>query len=185
MSGGRLWLGIGVGWNGVEYEALGEDFHNRGRRSEEQIEVLRLLWTQELVTFHGRWHKITDAGINPLPVQRPIPLWIGGMADVVIRRIARLADGWMPQGRADDRLRALLDRMCGYAREAARTPNEIGVDGRVNIARRSPEEWAADLAAWRDVRATHASVTTTGAGLASPDGHIDAIRAFKEATADV
>ncbi len=185
LSGGRLRLGIGIGWNDVEFEALGEDFHNRGRRSEEQIEVLRLLWTQELVTFHGRWHKITDAGINPLPVQRPIPVWIGGMAGKVIRRIARVGDGWMPQGRADDRFRALLDSMHAHAREAGRAPNEIGVDGRVNIARRSPEEWAADLAAWRDAGATHASVTTTGAGLASPDGHIDAIRAFKEATADV
>ena len=185
LSGGRLRLGIGIGWNDVEYEALGEDFHNRGRRSEEQIEVLRLLWTQELVTFHGRWHKITDAGINPLPVQRPIPIWIGGMADKVIRRIARVGDGWMPQGKADDSFRALLDGMHAHAREAGRAPNDIGVEGRVNIVRRSPEKWAADLAAWRDAGATHASVATSGAGLASPDGHIDVIRAFKEATADV
>ena len=78
LSNGRLRLGVGVGWNDVEYEALGQDFGNRGRRSEEQIEVMRALWTQEIVNFEGRWHKITDAGINPLPVQRPIPIWIGG-----------------------------------------------------------------------------------------------------------
>src|SRR4029453_17668221 len=94
LSRGRLRLGIGIGWNFVEYEALGENFKNRGRRSEEQIEVLRALWTKELVTFTGRWHKITDAGINPLPVQRPIPIWLGGGAEQVLRRIARLGDGW-------------------------------------------------------------------------------------------
>ncbi|MBX7251491.1 MAG: LLM class F420-dependent oxidoreductase, partial [Candidatus Promineofilum sp.] len=96
LCGGRLRLGIGTGWNEVEYVALGQDFHTRGRRQEEQIEVLRALWTQELVTFKGRWHDIPDAGLNPLPVQRPIPLWFGGHADVVLRRLARLGDGWMP-----------------------------------------------------------------------------------------
>src|SRR3712207_5049701 len=97
LSGGRLRLGVGIGWNEVEYEALGESFRNRGARSEEQIEVLRLLWTQEVVDFQGRWHTITAAGINPLPVRRPIPLWIGGTAEPVLRRIGRLGDGWFPQ----------------------------------------------------------------------------------------
>ena len=96
LSGGRLRLGIGIGWNDVEYEALGENFHDRGRRSEEQIEVLRSLWTQESVTVQARWHRITDAGINPLPSQRPIPIWFGGRADRVLRRIARYGDGWFP-----------------------------------------------------------------------------------------
>ena len=98
LSGGRLRLGVAVGLNDVEYDAMGKTFHDRGARMEEQIEVLRLLWTRELVTFEGRWHKITDAGINPLPVRRPIPLWIGGGADPVVRRIGRLADGWMLPG---------------------------------------------------------------------------------------
>src|SRR5207248_1546111 len=96
-SGGRLRLGIGTGWNTVEYEALNEDFHNRGARSEEQIAVLRALWTQPVVTFKGRWHHIDAAGINPLPVQRPIPIWIGGEADAVLKRVARIGDGWFPQ----------------------------------------------------------------------------------------
>ncbi len=96
LCGGRLRLGVGTGWNEVEYIAAGYDFHTRGARQEEQIEVLRRLWTQELVTFKGRWHDIPDAGLNPLPVQRPIPIWLGGHADVVLRRIARLGDGWLP-----------------------------------------------------------------------------------------
>ena len=122
LSGGRLRLGIGIGWNDVEYEALGESFRNRGRRSEEQIEVMRALWTQELVTYNGRWHKITDAGLNPLPVQRPIPLWFGGRADPVLRRIARLGDGWFPLLRPDADARAMIDKMRDYARQEGRDP---------------------------------------------------------------
>src|SRR5918992_2832003 len=100
LSGGRLRLGIGIGWNPVEYEALGENFKNRGRRSEEQIEVMRRLWTHELVSFEGKWHRITDAGLNPLPIQRPIPIWFGGYVDPVLRRIGRMADGWVMVGGA-------------------------------------------------------------------------------------
>ena len=97
LSGGRLRLGIGIGWNEVEFEALGEDFHNRGKRSEEQVEVLRALWTNDIVTYKGKWHSIPDAGLNPMPVQQPIPILFGGMADPVLRRAAKLGDGWLPQ----------------------------------------------------------------------------------------
>src|SRR5215468_7579817 len=121
LSGGRLRLGIGVGWNQVEYEALNQDFHTRGRRSAEQVAVLRALWTQEVVDFHGRWHHISHAGINPLPVQRPIPVWFGGGrpgVEPVIERIGRLADGWFPQFAPDAVGRETLERMHGYARAA-------------------------------------------------------------------
>ena len=185
LSGGRLRLGIGTGWNDVEYEALGENFHNRGRRSEEQIEVMRALWTQELVTYEGRWHKITDAGINPLPVQRPIPIWFGGRADQVLRRIARLGDGWFPLFRPDDSGRALIEKMRSYARQEGRDPSTIGIESWVSIRNRSPEEWSKDVSTWKELGATHISVNTMGAGLSSPDGHIDAIRRFKEAVAAV
>jgi probable F420-dependent oxidoreductase len=99
LTGGRLRLGIGIGWNYVEYGALGEDFHTRGRRAEEQIEVLRKLWTQPLVTHHTARHNIDNAGINPLPIQRPIPIWFGGAAEPALKRAAHLGDGWMPAGR--------------------------------------------------------------------------------------
>ena len=102
LSGGRLRLGVGVGWNKVEYEALGQDFHSRGRRQEEQIALLRSLWTQPVVTFQGTWDRVTGVGLNPLPVQRPIPIWLGGEADVVLRRIARLADGWIRNSLPDE-----------------------------------------------------------------------------------
>src|SRR5690606_34184587 len=93
LSGGRLRLGVGIGWNEIEYEAMNFSFRNRGKRIEEQIEVLRRLWTEPLVKFDSQWHHINDAGINPMPVQRPIPIWFGGGADVVLQRMARIGDG--------------------------------------------------------------------------------------------
>jgi probable F420-dependent oxidoreductase len=181
LSGGRLRLGVGIGWNAVEYEALGEDFYNRGRRSEEQIEVLRALWTEELVTLDKRWHRITDAGLNPLPVQRPIPVWFGGRADPVLRRVARTGDGWFPLFAPDDEGRKLVERMRGYARDAGRDPGDIGIESWFSVRNGGPEEWVRFIDAWEDLGATHVSVNTMGAGLGSPDGHIQAIRRFKEA----
>jgi probable F420-dependent oxidoreductase len=182
LSGGRLRLGIGIGWNPVEYEALGENFKNRGRRSEEQIDVLRKLWTQQLVTFDGHWHKITDAGINPLPVQRPIPVWFGGTDERALRRLARCGDGWFPLLAPDEKCRAAIEKIRNYAREAGRNPNEIGIEGRIGFGQGSPEAWLRDLQAWKDLGATHVSLNTMRAGLSS-SAHIEAIRRFQAATA--
>jgi probable F420-dependent oxidoreductase len=183
LSGGRLRLGVGIGWNFVEYEALGEDFKNRGRRSEEQVQVLRALWTQELVTFTGRWHKITDAGINPLPVQRPIPIWFGGGADSVLRRIGRFGNGWFPQLEPDEKYRATFDKLAAYAHEAGRDPSNIGIEARVSMRNRPIEECAQETRRWKELGATYLAINTMNAGLASPSAHIDAIRKFKAATA--
>jgi probable F420-dependent oxidoreductase len=183
LSAGRLRLGIGIGWNSVEYEALGENFKNRGHRSEEQIEVMRKLWTQELVTFEGRWHKITDAGINPLPVQRPIPIWFGGTDDRALRRLAKLGDGWFPLMAPDEKCRAAIDKIHSYAREAGRNPNDIGIEGRIGYGQGSTDAWLSDLQAWKDLGATHVSLNTMRVGLGSPAAHIEAIRRFREATA--
>src|SRR5687768_14762170 len=125
LSGGRLRLGVGVGWNAVEYEALGKDFHDRGARSEEQIALLRALWTAPAITFDGRWERVVEAGLNPLPVQRPIPLWIGGYAEATLRRVGRLGDGWFPWREPTDAMRAAVERLRGYARAAGRDPAAI------------------------------------------------------------
>ena len=181
LSGGRLRLGVGIGWNDVEYEALAEDFHNRGRRSEEQIEVMRALWTQDLVTLDRRWHKITDAGINPLPVQRPIPIWLGGRAEQVMRRVARMGDGWIPLFPPDDEGRGVVERMRGYVRDAGRSPDDVGIESWFSVGSGGPEEWARFVEKWDDIGATHLSLNTMGAGLDSPDAHIEAIRRYREA----
>ena len=187
LSGGRLRLGIGVGWNQVEFEALGQDFHDRGRRSAEQIEVLRALWTQEVVDFHGRWHNITHAGLNPLPVQRPIPIWLGGggagdspLNEVVLRRIGRLADGWCPNFSPDEAGRAVMDKVRGYAQQAGRDPAALGLDGRLRTAGKQPEEWVDEVKSWEEMGANYISVETRKGGLSGADQHIDAIRRFKE-----
>ena len=179
LSNGRLRLGIGLGWNRVEYEALGEDFHNRGRRVEEQIKVLRALWTQESVTFEGEWHTITGAGLNPLPIQRPIPIWMGGKADAVVRRVGALADGWIPPIKPDADGRKRVEQMYAFAGEAGRDPSAIGISGRTDI-NGTEDDWATAVAAWHDLGATHLDVSTMRAGLESPQHHIDAIRRFKK-----
>jgi len=182
LSGGRLRFGVGIGWNPVEYEALGENFKNRGSRSEEQIQLLRKLWTQELVTFEGRWHKLSDAGINPLPVQRPIPLWFGGADDRALRRLGKLGDGWFPLLGADDKCRAAIEKIRSYAKAAGRDPGEIGIEGRIGFGQGAPETWLKELQAWKDLGATHVSLNTMKAGLTSPSMHIEALRRFKTAT---
>ncbi len=181
LTGGRLRLGVGIGWNHVEYEALGANFHDRGRRSEEQIAVLRALWTQEVVNFKGRWHQITDAGLNPLPVQRPIPIWLGGRAEAVVQRVGRLADGWFPQFAPDKAGEETLNRMRQYAREAGRDPAAIGIEGRISFAGGNPDTWRQAAEAWQKLGATHLSVNTMRAGLRSPAENSKAIRQFKEA----
>ena len=181
LSGGRLRLGIGIGWNPVEYEALGQDFKSRGQRSEEQVQLLRKLWTQELVTFEGAWDKVVDAGINPLPVQRPIPIWFGATDDRALRRLAKLGDGWFPLMAPDEKCREALGNIRRYAREAGRNPSEIGIEGRISYGQGSPEAWLKELQAWQALGATHLSFNTMKAGLNSPAAHIDAIRRFKTA----
>jgi probable F420-dependent oxidoreductase len=184
LTGGRLRLGVGVGWNPVEYEALGMDFSTRGRVIEEQVEVLRRLWTEPVVTYEGKYHRITEAGLNPLPVQRPIPVWMGGHADVLLRRTARIGDGWFPLMPPDDTARAAIERLREYAREAGRDPDSVGIEPRVNIGERGPDEWVRETEEWRELGATHISVNTMNAGLRSPDEHIAAIRRYKEAIGD-
>lgn len=181
LTGGKLRLGVGVGWNPVEYEALGMDFHTRGRVVEEQIEVMRLLWSQEVIRYKGRYHTISEAGLNPLPTRRSIPIWLGGSADNLLRRVARLGDGWFPQGYPDEQMGETLERLRGYTAEAGRDPAALGIEARLTIRDSGLDEWVRQTQAWQKLGATHISINTMGAGFTSPDAHIDAIRRYKEA----
>jgi probable F420-dependent oxidoreductase len=183
LSGGRLRLGIGVGWNPVEFEALGENIHDRGRRIEEQLEVMRLLWTRELVTYEGHWHRVPDAGINPLPVQQPIPVWMGGESEPVLRRAARLADGWitLQTFRPGPAAQHTVDRLHRLVREAGRDPAAFGIEGRVALAQVTPEARAKEMAAWRAMRGiTHLCINTMGLGLPSPEEHVRTLERFRK-----
>lgn len=175
LSGGRLRLGVGIGWNAVEYEGLNEDFHNRGKRSEEQIALLRLLFSQEVVDFTGQWHRIPAAGINPLP-GRTIPIWLGGSADAVLPRVVALGDGWFPQLRPEPEGRQAVERLRALAEAAGRDPATIGVEARVTFRRDDPAALLPTVRAWRDIGATHLGINTMNAGFDSPAAHIAAIQ---------
>jgi probable F420-dependent oxidoreductase len=182
LTGGRFRLGLGIGWNPVEYEALGLNFHDRGRRLEEQIELLRRLWTEPVLDFDGRWHKVTAAGINPLPVQ-PIPIWIGGSAERALRRTARLADGYFPQRPLEGGWPATMEKMRAWVEEAGRDWASFGVEQRVTVATGTPDEWRQAANEWRELGATHLSLATMGGGLDGPAGHIGRLREAHEALA--
>jgi probable F420-dependent oxidoreductase len=187
LSNGRLRLGVGVGWNEVEYEALGMDFHNRGVRESEQIRLMRRLWTKPLVTFEGKYHRITDAGLNPLPVQRPIPIWIGGAqrpeaaTEPVLRRIGRLADGWVLVGPAGPHVEDSWATIRAYAQEAGRDPSKLGLEGGIRYGDGDLDRVRHEYETWQRLGARYACVNTMGAGLKTPQEHIAALRKVKEA----
>ena len=178
LSGGRLRLDIGIGWNPVEYEALGEDFSNRGRRSEEQIELLKALWSEELLTYQGRYHKITDAGLNPLPPGKSIPIWFGGTSDPVLRRVAEIGDGWMPVGRPDDSRKEMIEKLTGYLEKASRSITDIGIESWITLNGLSDSDVEEEIAGWKRLGATHLSVNTMNSGMKFPGDHIKAIEKF-------
>ena len=179
LTGGQFRLGIGLGWNAVEYEALGQDFTTRGRRVEEQVDLLRRLWTERSVTYEGSFDRVTGAGLAPLPVQRPIPVWFGAQSERAYRRAGRLADGWFPQVRPGaelDEARRVVEQA---AVEAGRDPALLGMEGRVTW-HDSQEKLAEHAASWRDAGASHLSVNTMGSGLRTVDEHLAALEAAAE-----
>ena len=167
LSSGRFRLGVGVGWNKVEMESIGFNFHNRGRRVEEQIDLLKLLFTQEL----------GDPGLNPLPVQRPIPIWLGGHSDAVLRRLARKGDGWLPGYRTAEAAKESLDKIESYLAAYGRSPNEIGLEPRLHY-KDGPDAWQKYFAGWQAAGATHLSFNTMGVGFDTPQKHLEAIGEF-------
>ena len=174
LTGGHFRLGVGLGWNQVEYEALGQDFSTRGRRLEEQVELMRRLWTEPSVSHAGAFDRVTGAGLAPLPVQRPIPVWFGAQSERAYRRAGRLADGWFPQVAPGPDLDAARSVVAAAAIEAGRDPAGLGMEGRVSW-RGDAGGLAGRASRWRDAGATHLSVNTMGAGLATLDDHLDAL----------
>ncbi len=178
LSGGRLRLGVGIGWNTVEYEALGEDFHTRGKRLDEQVPLLRRLWNEPLVTFNGQFDTVPDAGINPLSPHL-IPVWFGGDADVALRRTARLGDGWIPNWMPLDKLRDQLSVLRGYLNEYGRDLSTFGVDVRIHVSRTPESGWADEAGQLAAMGISHVCLSTMGAGYTRLDQHLEALRRFK------
>jgi probable F420-dependent oxidoreductase len=192
LSGGRFRLGIGVGWNEVEFVGLNENFHNRGRRSEEQVELMQALWAEPHVTVKGKWHTIDDAGINPRPAARRVPLWYGGHAEVTLRRVVKWGDGWMPLAYGPGgEARAAFDKLRRLAEEAGRDPTTIGIDTRVSAAG-DEAEWREIVRFWKSCGVTHLTLANyyqsghlrriEGRSLAD---HIAAMQRYWNAVADL
>ncbi len=174
LSRGGFRLGVGIGWNAVEYEALGQGFTTRGRRIEEQVGLLRALWTSRAVTFAGEFDTVTGAGLAPLPVQQPIPVWFGGNSPKAYARMGRLADGWFPLVQPGPKLDEARSIVVRSAEAAGRDPDAIGLEGRVDW-RGDGDDVLARIEQWRAAGATHVTVNTMGAGLATVDAHLGAL----------
>ena len=175
LTNGNFRFGVGLGWNRVEYDALGMDFTTRGRRLDEQIGLMRRLWTEPSVTFDGEFDHIRGAGLAPLPVRRPIPLWIGAASPPAYRRAGRLADGWFPQVPPNhhlDEARAIVEQA---AVDAGRDPSTLGLEGRVSWGPGGVDQLVDHAGRWEKAGATHLSVNTMNAGLASIDDHLDVL----------
>ena len=193
LSGGRFRFGIGIGWNEAEYVGLNESFKNRGRRSEEQVRVMKALWAEPHVTFKGEWHTIEDCGINPLPAKRSIPLWFGGHEDVTLRRIAKWGDGWIMLAHdPGEKARAEFDKLRAYAKEAGRDPAAVGLEVWASTGSGSPDDWRRTFQTWKGLGVTHVTVNSTyargphkriaGRTFAA---HMDAMKQYRAAVADL
>lgn len=183
LSSGRLRLGVGIGWNKVEYDGLNEEFGNRGRRMEEQIAVMRALWEQPSISFEGQWHHIDNAGILPLPRQRPLPIWIGGRAEPAVRRAARIADGFFPNGGPSDDVRNQMRALNDELDRAGRDRATFGVEARISVAKGTPDDWRRDAATWREMGVSHLSLVTMGGGFTTIEEHLDALVRGRDAIA--
>jgi probable F420-dependent oxidoreductase len=177
LSGGRLRLGVGIGWNKVEFDALGQDFSVRGKRSEEQVKLLRQLWEQSLVNFHGEFDQVDDAGINPMPTRR-IPIWFGGEADAVFERMARLGDGWMANWMPPEKAPSEVERLHRFLSAAGRDPAQFGIDVRLSMKLLPREAWGDYVAGWRALGATHLSLNLMDAGLKGMNDYLRAMEDF-------
>ena len=183
LSNNRLRLGVGTGWNDIEYQALNEDFSNRGRRQEEQVELMRTLWSSDAFSFDGRYHTIDRASINPRPTEL-VPIWFGGSAPALLERCARLGDGWMPLGGANDKSAALLEQIRTHREAAGRSMDDFGVQAQAQWGGGNPDRWRGHAEKWRDIGATHLAVATHNAGPTDVDGHLARITEYQAAIAD-
>jgi probable F420-dependent oxidoreductase len=177
FSGGRMRLGVGVGWNELEFDGLGTDFHRRGRHMEDQIDTLRALWTNDVVTRETATERFVDTGIKPLPIQRPIPIWIGGLSTPALQRAGRMADGWLPMQDFSDAQVERVDVMREAAAAAGRDPDSIGIDSVMSMWRVPRERWVAEVESWRGIGATHISASTLRLGLTGAE-HIKQLELF-------
>ena len=184
LSNNRLRLGVGTGWNKIEYEALNEDFASHGARQSEQIEVMRALWSQDVVDFHGKYHRIDQAGFNPRPSQ-PVPLWFGGSAPALVRRCARLGDGWIPLMGPSAAAAEIIGELQRQRAELGKNWADFSILAQAQYAGGTPERWRGHAGKWQALGATHMAIATHNAGVTDVDGHLARTEAYFKAVQDV
>jgi len=180
LSENRFRMGVGTGWNAVEYEALNEDFNSRGRRQSEQVELLRRFWREDAFSFEGEFHKVTQAGINPRP-STPVPIWFGGGAPALLTRCARLGDGWMPLMGPNDAAAAALASLKEQREAAGLSWDGFGIQAQAQAGGGTPERWHSHFSKWQALGATHMAFATHNAGSDSVDEHLQSFEAYLEA----
>ena len=184
LSNNRFRMGVGIGWNEIEYEALGVPFRQRGARLAEQVDLLRALWREDSLTFDGQMHKVTLASINPRPSQ-PIPIWFGGSAPAALERCAQVGDGWMPLMGPSEKAQACITRMRELRAAAGRTWDGFGIQGQAQFAGGNPERWATHASKWKELGATHIAIATHNAGPCDVDGHLQRVGTYLDAVRDL
>lgn len=178
LSGGRFRLGVGAGWNRAEALSLGSDFGTRGKRMNEQLELLERLFGESLINYDGQFHQVRECGLNPLPPKAP-EIWVGGAADAALRRTARFGSGWMPATLPPNTEQELLEKLHSYLREAGKDPANFGLDARIVLAKHSQEDWREEYERWVKFGATHFRCNTMNLGLTTPQEHLDALERFR------
>ena len=193
LSGGRFRLGVGVGWNEIEFQGLGYDFHTRGKRSAEQVRFMQELWAKPSVTFKGEFHELTDGGINPRPKSGKVPVWFGGHAEQTFKRIAKYGDGFMPnRWPPGDEALAVFEKLRGLIKAEGRNPADVGLDVWVSMGKGTEDDWRKEIAFWKKAGVTHITIHTTFANAIhtriagkSYDDHLAAITRYRKAVADL
>ena len=180
LSNNRFTLGIGVGWNQIEYVGLNETFTNRGKRQAEQVELMRLLWSHEVLEYKGEYHEIDRASINPRP-STPVPIWFGGGAPQLIQRCAQQGDGWIPLMGPNDKAKAMLDDLKTQRTEHGLSWDGFGVQAQAQYTGGNPELWSQHALKWRNLGATHLAIATHNAEPTNVDGHLDRIGEYLSA----
>jgi probable F420-dependent oxidoreductase len=184
LSQGRFRLGVGGGWNRAESESLNADFSTRGKRMNEQLELLERLFREPLVDFDGQFHQVKRCGLNPLPNPAP-PIWIGGSADAVLKRAARFADGWIAATLPPGQEQTIVDKLHHFLAERDRDPANFGLDARIVFAKFPPQERLAEFDRWKKLGATHFRCNTMGLGFTEVDQHLEALEQFLKVVKDV
>ena len=180
LSNNRFKLGIGVGWNTVEYTGLNENFKNRGKRQEEQVELMRLLWESEVLEYKGDYHHIDKASINPRP-SKSVQIWFGGGAPQLIERCADLGDGWIPLMGPNEAARKTLAAIKEKRESKGLDWDNFGVQAQAQYAGGDAERWNKHAEKWRNLGASHLAIATHNAEPTNVDGHLGRIKEYLKA----